>query len=85
MLKQTCYNVRWKDVAQMSIYFEDDSIPKPRKYDDDVLTVSELMDMLAIGKNTAYKLIREGKVKSFRLGNSYKILRKSVEEYIYSH
>ena len=41
--------------------------------------------MLAIGKNTAYKLIREGKVRSFRLGNSYKVLRKSVVEYIYSH
>ena len=55
---------------------------KNRKYNKDVLTVNELMDMLAIGKNTAYKLIREGSVKSFRLGNSYKVLRKSVEEFI---
>ncbi len=69
----------------MSIFLESDYNGKPRKYDEDVLTVSEMMDMLAIGKNTAYKLIREGKVKSFRLGNSYKVLRKSVQEYIYSH
>ena len=69
----------------MSIILENDSSDKHRRYDEDVLTIREMMDMLAIGKNTAYKLIREGKVKSFRLGNSYKILRKSVEEYIYSH
>lgn len=69
----------------MSIILENDNSDKSRKYDEDILTVTEMMDMLAIGKNTAYKLIREGKVRSFRLGNSYKILRKSVEEYIYSH
>ena len=65
-------------------FFSDTCEEKARKYDQDVLTVREMMDMLAIGKNTAYKLIHEGNVKSFRLGNSYKILRKSVEEYIYS-
>ena len=69
----------------MSIILENDCSDTHRRYDEDVLTIREMMDMLAIGKNTAYKLIREGKVKSFRLGNSYKILRKSVEEYIYSH
>ena len=69
----------------MSIILENDCSDKHRRYDEDVLTIREMMDMLDIGKNTAYKLIREGKVKSFRLGNSYKILRKSVEEYIYSH
>ena len=68
----------------MAYFAEDYDIDKVRKYDQDVLTVREMMDMLAIGKNTAYKLIHEGAVKSFRLGNSYKILRKSVEEYIYS-
>ena len=68
----------------MSIFIEDDYKGKQRKYDEDVLTIHEMMDMLAIGKNTAYKLLRDGTIKSFRLGNSYKILRKSVEEYIYS-
>ena len=58
---------------------------KLRKYNDDVLTIEEYMDMLAIAKNTAYRLIREGKVRSFKLGRSYKILRKSVEEFIYSN
>ena len=68
----------------MSIILEDDYTDKHRKYDEDILTVREMMDMLAIGKNTAYKLLRGGTIKSFRLGNSYKVLRKSVQEYIYS-
>lgn len=69
----------------MSIFLEDESNIKHRTYNEDVLTIHEMMDMLAIGKNTAYKLLRDGTIRSFRLGNSYKILRKSVEEYIYSH
>jgi len=69
----------------MSIFMEDDYNGKPRRYDEDILTVEEMQDMLAIGKNTAYKLLRDGTIKSFRLGNSYKVLRKSVLEYIYSH
>ena len=68
----------------MSIILESDYDVKHRKYDEDVLTLEEMMDMLAIGKNTAYKLLRQGKIKSFRLGNSYKVLRKSVKEFIYS-
>ena len=58
---------------------------KERRYNEDVLTVKEMMDMLAIGKNTAYRLLREGTIKSFRIGTSYKVLRESVENYIYSN
>ena len=58
----------------MSIFLENESNIKHRTYNEDVLTI-----------NTAYKLLRDGTIRSFRLGNSYKILRKSVEEYIYSH
>ena len=54
-----------------------------RKYDD-ILTVTELMDYLAIGKNTAYNLIREGKIKSFRIGKNYKIPKQYVIDYIHS-
>ena len=69
----------------MSIFLENESNIKHRTYNEDVLTIHEMMDMLAIGKNPAYKLLRDGTIRSFRLGNSYKILRQSVEEYIYSH
>ena len=65
-------------------YLSDEYNEKSRKYDQDVLTIYEMMDMLAIGKNTAYKLLQEGKIKSFRIGNSYKILRESVKDFIYN-
>ncbi len=58
---------------------------KERRYTDDVITVKEMMDILAIGKNTAYKLLKDGTVKSFRIGKTYKVLRKSLQSYIYSH
>ncbi len=58
---------------------------KKRTFTDDVLTVKEMMDMLAIGKNTAYKRLRDGFSKSFRIGNTHKVLRKSVMDYIYKN
>lgn len=60
--------------------FTDDSL---RKYDD-ILTITDLMDYLAVGKNTAYSLIREGKIKSFRIGRNYKIPKQAIIDYIYS-
>lgn len=60
--------------------FTDDSL---QKYDD-ILTITDLMDYLAVGKNTAYSLIREGKIKSFRIGRNYKIPKQAVIDYIYS-
>lgn len=62
------------------MFYNDDSL---RKYDD-VLTIADLMDYLAVGKNTAYTLIREGKIKSFRIGRNYKIPKQSVIDYIHS-
>lgn len=62
------------------MFYNDDSL---RKYDD-VLTIADLMDYLAVGKNTAYTLIREGKIKSFRIGRNYKIPKQAVIYYIHS-
>ena len=62
------------------MFYNDDSL---RKYDD-VLTIPDLMDYLAVGKNTAYTLIREGKIKSFRIGRNYKIPKQAVIDYIHS-
>jgi len=58
---------------------------KERRYTDDVITVKEMMDILAIGKNTAYKLLQDGTIKSFRIGKTHKVLTKSLKDYIYSH
>lgn len=57
---------------------------KERRYTEDILTVKEMMDFLAIGKHTAYKLLNDGTIKSFRIGRQYKVSTKSVKEYIYN-
>ena len=48
----------------------------------DILTVEELMELLNIGKNTAYSLLESGEIKAFRIGRMWKIPRKSVYDYI---
>ncbi len=52
-----------------------------RKYRD-ILTVKELCEVLCIGKNTAYKLLKSGEIKSVRIGKVYKIPKIYVIEYL---
>ena len=51
------------------------------KYSD-VLTVEELCEVLRIGKNTAYKLLKNNEIKSVKIGKIYKIPKKSVIKYL---
>ena len=53
-------------------------------YDEigEILTIEELMELLYIGKNTAYKLLKSGEIKAFKIGKVWKIPRESVNEYI---
>ena len=51
----------------------------------DVVTVSELMKMLHIGRNMAYDLLKSGKIKAFRIGRRYIIPKKYVISYIFSN
>ena len=46
----------------------------------EILTAQEVMDLLYIGKNTAYQLLKEGQIKAFRIGNTWKIPREAVNE-----
>ena len=48
----------------------------------DVMTVDDLMDYLSIGKTTAYKILKSGKIKVLRIGKLYRIPKQSVDEYI---
>ena len=49
---------------------------------NDILTVRELCEILLIGKNTAYKLLKSGEIKYVKIGHVYKIPKKYVKEYI---
>ena len=50
--------------------------------ENEIITIEQLMDMLNIGKNTAYKLLDSKAIKSFRIGNKWKIPLSSVYIYI---
>lgn len=47
-----------------------------------LLTIKDLCKELGIGKNTAYKLVRENKIKGFKLGKNILIKREELEKFI---
>jgi len=51
-----------------------------RSFDDLPLTlrVEDLMPILGIGRNTAYELVRCGKIRSIRIGRKIRIPKSEV-------
>lgn len=49
---------------------------------DDLLSLESLCEILNIGQNTAYQLLNQKQIKAFRIGRTWKIPKKAVEEYI---
>lgn len=55
---------------------------KMENYNQILITVDELCESLMIGKNAAYKLLKTGTIKSFRIGRAWKIPRESLDDFI---
>lgn len=51
-------------------------------FTDELITVEELCQILMIGKNMAYRLLRSSEIKCFKISREWKIPRRSVYEYI---
>ena len=51
----------------------------------DILNTNDVRDILDIGKDTMYRLLETGEIKSIRIGRVYKIPKKCLEEYIRRH
>lgn len=49
---------------------------------NDLITIDELCSILSIGRNAAYTLLKEQKIKAFRIGRVWKISRLAVEDFI---
>jgi len=49
---------------------------------NDLITIDELCSILSIGRNAAYTLLKEQKIKAFRIGRIWKISRMAVEDFI---
>jgi excisionase family DNA binding protein len=54
----------------------------PLESDHEVLTVKELCDLLRVHQATVYKLVRQGKIPSFRVGNDWRFRRDLVERWM---
>ena len=48
----------------------------------DLLTPSEAMQLLGVGRNKIYDILRSGQIKHFRIGRDIKIPKKCIQEYI---
>ena len=49
---------------------------------NEVLSVDDVMELLYIGRNSAYRLLRSGELKAFRVGRVWRIPRSSLSEFI---
>jgi len=55
-----------------------------RPFDDypDVVSVEEIQQMLRIGKNAVYTLLKDGVIKSVKVGKRYIVPKKYVVEFL---
>ncbi len=55
-----------------------------RSFDDLPLTlrVEDLMPILGVGRNTAYELVRCGKIRSIRIGRQLRIPKSALVKYL---
>ena len=47
-----------------------------------VLSVEQLADVLGIGLNNAYQLVRSSSIRSVRIGRQYQIPKDALEVYL---
>ncbi len=48
----------------------------------DILSVEDVMEILNIGKNAAYRLFRDKAIRCFRINGRWKIPKQSLLEYV---
>ena len=51
---------------------------------EDLMTVQDIQEVLHIGKNRAYELLRDGTISSIRLGKSWKVPKEAVISFLRS-
>lgn len=48
----------------------------------DIVTVEDLMQMLSVGRNTAYSLVKDGAIKSIKVKKQIRIPKKCVIDFL---
>ena len=49
----------------------------------DVLHPEDIQQILRIGRNTVYKYLADGEIKSIRIGNQYRIPKQYLIDFLY--
>jgi excisionase family DNA binding protein len=49
----------------------------------DILLPKDVQQILQVGRNTVYKLLEDGTIKSIKIGNSYRIPKLNLAEFMY--
>ena len=47
---------------------------------NEYLTPREVMELLAIGRNTFYKMVQSGALPAFRVGKQWRVKREALEQ-----
>lgn len=47
-----------------------------------LLNISDVQEILGVGRNTAYSLVRSGKIKHLRIGKLIKVPKATLEAYL---
>ena len=47
----------------------------------DIMTVYQVQEALGVGKNTVYRLLKDGEIKSLKIGNKYKVPKNCLVAY----
>lgn len=55
-----------------------------QKEELDILNLEETADLLRVSNQTIYNMIREGKLKAYKIGREWRFMRKDIESFIYS-
>src|ERR1700737_4126385 len=50
----------------------------PMESQHEVLTVKEICDLLQVHQSTIYKMVRQGKIPSFRIGSDWRFRRDRI-------
>jgi excisionase family DNA binding protein len=51
-------------------------------FDDDLLTVGEVAQIMRVSNMTVYRLIKSGQLAAIRVGKNYRIRRRDIDRYL---
>ena len=58
------------------------AVKSPMASDHEVLTIKEICDVLQVHPSTVYRLVRQRKIPSFRIGTDWRFQRDVIERWM---